>query len=40
MDVTSYRASVYTRLGNFGGNLQGKIIINNRYIISMFGAVN
>ena len=36
MDVTSYRSSVYNKFKKMGG----KIIINNRYIISMFVATN
>lgn len=40
MDVTSYRTSVISKLGRMGGELHGKMIINNRYIISMFATVN
>ena len=40
MDVTSYRSSVFSKLARMGGELHGKMIINNRYIISMFSTVN
>lgn len=40
MDVTSYRSSVLYKMGRISGELHGKMIINNRYIISMFAAVN
>ena len=36
MDVTSYRESVCNKFKRIGG----KIIINNRYIVSMFVATN
>lgn len=40
MDVTSYKNATLLRMSLVEGNLQGKMIINNRYIISMFAAVN